>query len=604
MFDHNKLKSMVSRSSDMTQEARELSERDRDYYDSFQWTAEEQATLRRRKQPILVKNRIKRKIDAMVGLEQRGRVDPVAYPRNPGDEDAADIATKALRYVEEREGIDQIRSGAFYNLLIEGYGGCEVIAEEKGGEIEVRVKKIRWEEIFYDPHSREKDFSDAAYVGSQKWMHQDAAIAYASKFWQGSQEELVEMFDTQATEIGETYDDRPLDVRMAWVDQKLRRVRMAQMYYLKDGVWHFAVFTGHGELYNEVSPYLDENGEPTCPMILMSAYVDRENRRYGLVRDMISAQDEINKRSSKLLHMLNHRQTVAVKGAVDSVADLKRELASPDGHVELNIEAFEDAARVGIRPFDTIPNQDQIAGQSGLLTEAKQEIDMVGPNASLLGQLQGDQSGRAIMAQQQAGLAELAPIYDSLRDWTERVYRAVWNRIRQFWTTPRWIRITEEENAPEFVGINQVQMGPAGQPVMVNPVAQIDVDIIVSSSPEYVSLRHEQFDKLSDLAAKGYPIPPQILIEASDLKDKRKLLEALRGDPQQAQIQQMIQQRTFEAEMGVQEAKAIRDRAAAMKDVASIDNERAQTRIDAVEARTKAISAMRSSVAQMPAAGA
>ena len=41
MFDHDKLKTMVVRAADMTQEARELSERDRDYYDSYQWTEEE-----------------------------------------------------------------------------------------------------------------------------------------------------------------------------------------------------------------------------------------------------------------------------------------------------------------------------------------------------------------------------------------------------------------------------------------------------------------------------------------------------------------------------------------------------------------------------------
>ena len=47
-LDLNKLKEMVENSADLTSEAREASERDRDYYDEHQWTAEEIATLNRR----------------------------------------------------------------------------------------------------------------------------------------------------------------------------------------------------------------------------------------------------------------------------------------------------------------------------------------------------------------------------------------------------------------------------------------------------------------------------------------------------------------------------------------------------------------------------
>jgi hypothetical protein len=103
MFEHDKLKRLTARATEETQPAREESERCRDYYDSYQRSAEELAVMRRRKQPTITKNRIKRKVDALVGLEQRGRVDPVAYPREPGDEPAADVATKALRFVEEVE---------------------------------------------------------------------------------------------------------------------------------------------------------------------------------------------------------------------------------------------------------------------------------------------------------------------------------------------------------------------------------------------------------------------------------------------------------------------------------------------------------------------
>lgn len=583
MLELAQLKSMAERATDLTSDAREASERDRDYYDGFQWTAEEEAILKKRKQPIITVNRIKRKIDAMIGIEQRGRVDPVAYPRNPQDEEAADLATKALRFVEETQRVDVKRSNAFENLIVEGYGGVEVIAEEYNGQIDVCVKRLRWEEIFFDPHSREKDFSDAAYLGVLKWMSLDAAMEYASQFYQG--DDLEDILDTGADgTAGETYEDRPQREGMAWADKRLRRVRVAQMYYKRGGQWHLAIFTGKGELFNDVSPYI-EDGKPACPIILMSGYVDRENRRYGVVRDMISMQDEINKRRSKLLNALNNRQTMGTKGAVN-VAEMKRQLSMPDGHVEVNPDAFDP--ETGMKPFEIIPTTDMTSGQFALLQEAKAEIDMLGPNASLLGQLSGQQSGRAIMAQQQAGLAELAPIYDSLRDWTERVYRAIWYRIKQFWREPRWIRVTDDEAAAQFVGVNQMVMGPYG-PQMMNPIAEIDVDILVDQAPDYASLRAEQFDKLADLAAKGVQIPPDVLIDVADIRDKRKIMEKMQPPPeaqaQQQQIQQaqaQIAQRGAVAEIDKTEAEAERARAAAAKDMASIGKMQFDARMEVV----------------------
>lgn len=587
MFDLDKRKRMVNIADDEMQQARSWSERDRDYYDGYQYTDAEMQVLANRKQPALVINRIRRKVDAMVGIEQRGRVDPRAYGRNPQDEQAADIATKALRFVESTERLDVKRSSCFENLLVEGYGGVEVAAEERSGQIEVVVRRLRWEEIIFDPNSREKDFSDAAYLGILKWMTVDDAVNAGMAFWQGEPGELEAALIEAASDVTNastgSFDDRPDgNSGIRWVDPRQKRIRMCQLYYKYRGVWQMSVFTGSLDIFNGASPYVGSDGKPVCPLILMTGYIDRKNRRYGLVRDMLSMQDEINKRRSKLLALVSQRQTMGVKGVVD-VARLKRELAAPDGHVELDLQAVQEAAERGIKPFEVIQTSDMAAGQFQLLVEAKSEIDMLGPNASLAGQLTGAQSGRAIMAQQQAGLAELAPIYDSLRDWTERVYRSVWDRIRQFWTEPRWIRVTDDPQAAQFIGVNQMVMTPMG-PQMVNPVGQIDVDIIVDQSPEYATLRAEQFDTLAKLAGQGYPIPPQIMLEASDLPEKAKLMESLKGDPQQSAMQQQMAMRGAVAEIEGKEASAERDRAAAAKDIASIGTMRAEAMATAAKA--------------------
>jgi hypothetical protein len=52
----------------------------RRYYHSSQWTEEQIKALNKRKQPVVTFNRIGRKIDGVVGLIERLRQDPKAYP--------------------------------------------------------------------------------------------------------------------------------------------------------------------------------------------------------------------------------------------------------------------------------------------------------------------------------------------------------------------------------------------------------------------------------------------------------------------------------------------------------------------------------------------
>lgn len=551
------IRRMVENASDLTQADRELSEKDRRYYSGHQLDPATLAEYKRRRIPPIVNNRIQRKVDAMVGLEQNGRTDPRAYPRSPGDEQAADVATKALVFVDDLTRFDTHRSRAFENLVVEGYGGVEIGVEEKRGRLEVVVNRLRWEEIFFDPYSREKDFSDATYIGVQKWMSIDQAVELYGGVYAG--EDLEDLLQDTLATVDDSYDDRPKNGDFEWADKKQKRVRVVQMYYRRGGVWYLSIFTGGGEIYGSESPYLDEDGKTTCPFILMTAYIDADNQRFGIVRSLISLQDEINARRSRVLQMAFQRQTMGLKGAV-SVADLKRQLSSPDGHVEIDPEVAESAAQVGQRAFEIIPTNDQAASQFTLLEESKSEIDKLGPNASLLGQLTGQQSGRAIMAQQQAGMAELAPIYDSLRDWTLRCYRAMWNRIKQYWTDERYIRVTEDSEAPQFIAVNQFQgwqMGPQGvQPVIQNNLAEMDVDIIIDAAPDMVTLRQEQFEQLTQMAQAGIPIPPEVMIEASSLRDKPKLIEMLRGQQQAAQ---QAQQAAQQAEMQKQQVEAQND---------------------------------------------
>lgn len=564
-------------SEEATYDARALAERDRDYYDGRQLTSEEETELKRRGQPPVVINRIQRKIDFLTGIEKQSRTDPRALARTPQHEDSAEAVTDSIRFVLDNNRADKMFSTAWANLLIEGACGVDVgVMQKRDGTVEIELKAIRWDRMFFDPHSAEPDFSDARYLGTVRWLDYEDAV---DMFPDGAGI-LESVLDTTT---GDTYDDRPK--WNMWADKARKRVRICEIWYLDDGQWYWANFTKGGILAEGPSPFVDEGGDSQCGLMFQSAYVNRDNERYGVVRSMISPQDEVNKRRSKLLHMLTMRQIRVSQAAEAQNGDIKSiqsMMARPDG-VILGEQG----------DIERLDNNDQIAGHFNLLQHATNEIDLMGPNAAMSGKADRDQSGRAILAQQQGGMVELATMLDRLTDLKMRVYRAVWHRIKQFWTEERWVRVTDDEKNTKFLGINrqmtladklsgmepeeraqamqQMQLQPGdprlGMVVEVeNELEQLDVDIILEEVPDVATIQTEQFAEIVKLVQAGVPIPPDILIEMSQLRNKSAILEKMRGGGEQspeqqqaAQAQQQMEQRNVMADIAGKEAKAMRD---------------------------------------------
>lgn len=569
-----KLVQWFEASEQASQDARAESEQARDYYDSKQLTEAQRAALRKRKQPEVIINRIGRKVDYLRGLERQGRTDPKAYPRTQQHTQDAEAITDALRYVSADQNVDIKRSQVFENMLIEGFGGVEVtVARGPKGVIDPKITVIPWDRIFTDPHSAAHDFSDARYVGFVTWMDYELAKAR----WPEAKDVLEQTESKPISTASDTYDDKP---RWAnWYDAKRKRIRIVTMYY-KDGEdWSRCEFTLAGHLTAPApSPWIDEDGKPECGLILQSAYVDRDNDRYGIVRAMISPQDEINKRRSKALHLLTARQVRVDPASGLLASTVKNELSLPDGVI---------LAAQG--EVEVLQNGDMTAGHFQLMQEAKNEIDMMGPNATMAGKGSQDSSGRAILALQQGGMVEMAPLMDNLRHFSIRLYRQIWNRIRQYWTEERWVRVTDDERNIRFVALNTtkatlamqklgeaLKAGEVDEPtarqyeqqILIDPsmqapanaIAELDVDIDIDETQHTPTLQAEQFEQLTQMAMGGVvPIPPEVIIEASNLRNKDKLLKMLEDAKTQQSApnpQQELQMRGAQAQVAKTEAEA------------------------------------------------
>lgn len=531
----------------------------RHYTHGDQWSKQEIAVLKARRQPVVTYNRIGRKIDGIVGLVERLRQDPKAYPRTPKHMEAADVATSVLKYALDvndwrSKSPEVARDGA-----IDGIGGIELVIETgDNGDADIGFEIVDPDTFFYDPRSFREDFSDARYMGVAKWIDLDLA-----KEMFPDHAEALTGFMNDGTDLGQDQDRE-----RNWINSNEQRLRLVDHWYIRGGEWRYCIYVADYELMRGTSYLVDEKNRTQCKYIMFSAAVDHDGDRYGFVRNMKGPQDEINQRRSKGLHLLNTRRIIMDEEAVADVEVLRREAVRPDGVIVKQ--------RGAELTFDDSAKQLDMTGQLRFLEDAKLEIDNFGPNPQLLGDAKQASSGRAIALLQQAGIAELGPYILAYRGWKIRVYRAIWNAIQRHWQAERWIRVTDDEGVAQFVQINGVDLDEFGRPAVVNGLGSLDVDIILDEGPDSINMMASAYDALAALAAAGERLPPGLLVELAPgipANIKKKYLEQI----EQASQPNPMQQQAAQIEMEGAIANVEKTRADTFKTISEAQNKQADT---------------------------
>lgn len=471
-------------------------------------------------------------------------------------------------------------------------------------------------------------------MGVAKWMYAD---------------DLAKIYPEYAQEISSTInqsngivagglsweDDKP-NTSLPWIDRKMRRVLAVEIYYREDK-WKRCVFCAAGELEPEAdSPYLDEMGEPMCPIEGSSCFIDHNLARYSIVRRAIPLQDELNARASRSLHLFNSRQLQVTDPSFP-----------PD--VESGTARMEAARADGLLPtgYSIVPTTDMAQGNLAIMQEVSNSLDRLFPTPAVLGRIDGSsQSGRSRLVLQQAGMTELGRSLGRFEDWENRMYRQCWLRIRQFWTDQKYVRVTNDEGAPEFLQINepiyqriplldpitgqpivdpesgepmtqvvmapqpvmgpdgQPQVGPDGVPILApqpviqgydNRVAEMDMDIIVESVPDTANLAAEQFDQITKLVPIYGPekIPFEAVLALSSLPEKRKVKDLLNPEDPQAQQMQAMQAQMIQMQAQLEamskQADIEETQSKTQLNLANADKARASILVDAADMTSRSL---------------
>lgn len=507
------------------------------YKQGEQWTSTEIKKLNDRGQAATVENEIHPIIERLRGKHKTQKTRTIYRGRNIGpDEQKSNILTDLALHTHQVSDYEFEEGDCFDNGNTCGFGVIETKITFSN-DLQPQVIKENTEslDIYPDPQSKRYDWNkDADYITRAKWMPVAKARALYPKF----KKQIKALTSEENTDL---WDDREDVKRDNYVDTKNQRVRVMETWWKKYEL-RKVVFTDDGpkdvtdtkkpdgEVFTQIFPKMQksiwmfniliENGKSPYdhdlfPFSPYFVYRKKDGEPYSTVRLLEDVQDEINKRRSKALHLLNTNQAIMEEGAVQDDDALRSEMAKPDGLVKF---------RRGFK-FEVDKNVEVAQTQMLFQQESKASIPRIsGISDEAMGRRSEIRSGIGLQRKQLMTEIIAVPVFDNLRRTRKMVGRLEYELYKQFYTEEKEFLVTDELGKER-----QVKLDREG----IKAIQEGIYDIIIEEAQDTTTIQDEQFQMIQQ-AIQGMGLPPAIalailpmLFQASQLRSKDAIVAKL-----------------------------------------------------------------------------
>ena len=578
----------------------ELAKRCDAYYRGDQWDEMDLAALEAQGRPALTINTILPTVNTVLGEQSTRRADVRFKPRRNADDAVAQTLTKLYMQIADSNKLDWVEQQVFSDgLIMDGRGYFDVrmdFSDHVEGEIRITAKDPL--DVLIDPDAKDYDPKMWNEVFETKWMTLDEIeelygkkkaedLRFIAENGNSFGRDSVEYEENRYGDLDATADylgagipgddeyrnvralrviERqhrrmhrvdcyvdPLtgdqrDVPEAWSDAKAKKFAKQHGLDIISKVKRrvrWTVTCDKVVLHDDWSPYNDFTVVPYF------AYF-RRGRPFGMVRNLLSPQEQLNKIASQELHIVN---TTANSGWVVESGSLvgmtADDLEEHGAETGLVLEYNR-----GSNPPSKIPPNQIPTGLDRISQKAALNIKTIsGVNDSMLGSDSAEVSGVAIQAKQNRGVIMIQVPLDNLRKARHYLAEKVLDLIQSFYTEERIIMITNEDDPMqprEPMIINQ--MTPEGR--IVNDLTLGEYDVVIATAPARDSFDEVQFAEALNLRQVGVAIPDDAIIEYSHLARKQELAKRIRmltgqepPTPEQAEMQ------AVQAQMAMQQAQ-------------------------------------------------
>jgi hypothetical protein len=533
-------------------------DKEADYLDGNQLSSD---ILQRQKLlgiPPAMENIIKPQMQALAGYEAKTRKDWRITPDgDPDGVDVADALNYRLNQAERHSGADRACAEAFYTQAAVGIGWVEVSRNTNPMEYPYRCTYVRRGEIWWDMLGEDRrELKDCRWLLRSRWIdpkrlqvvfpEKSELLTQVSGRWSNFFELSTDgNASTGLTNSWDTERSWTIDEQQ-WYDSDTKRVKVYEVWYRR---WvecdvlvvheptgpHRAVefdatnpahqaaaasgrgrlvraslsrmrrafFIGPHMLHDGTTPYAHEEF-PYVPF--MHHTEDATGVPYGMVRDMVFAQDALNATTARLIWGLAAVRTERTKGILameDSV--FRQQVARIDADIVLDpIAASQPGARFDVKRDFQLNDQ-----HFQLMQDSRASIvRSSGVSDAFQGRQGTATSGLQEQTQVEQSTQALAGLMDRFSMARAKVGDLLLRLIIEDIGTQQQVVVIDGNplKPARTVVLNRPEVDEFGIPYLSNDVQRIRLRVSLEDVATTPSFRAQQLSALSEVAKS---LPPQ-----------------------------------------------------------------------------------------------
>ncbi len=560
------------------------------FYRGEQWDERDVAKLNAEGRPTLTINTVLSTVNTVLGEQANKRGDVRFLPKRDATQDVAEILNKLFIQIGDNNQLDWLESQVFADGIIQERGYFDVrvdFSDHIEGEIRIESKDPL--DIIIDPDAKNYDPKTWNEFFESRWLSlEEIEIMYGQdkadrlrNIGANGQRYSHDSMEIRDNRFGETLDGYGYESSPD-PDEKasVKSIRVIERQYRKNSMTSFFVDNETGDMRMVPDNWSDQRakllaGQANLSIIKKQAprvrwtvtadkvvlhddwsiYNDftivpffpyfRRGKPFGIVRNLISPQEQLNKISSQELHIVN---TTANSGWVvegGSLSNMTEDELEERGAETGLIITYN---RGSTPPVKIQPNQIPTGLDRIGMKAANNIKEISGVSDSLMGFDSAEVSGVAIQAKQARGQVQIQVPLDNLSRTRHIMALKVLDLLQSFYTEQRVIQITDFQNPDQSRTPMTINEETATGEV-INNITLGEYDVAITTAPSRDTFNDSQFAEAISLRTAGVQVPDDAIIEYSHLAQKDELAKRVRemmgqGEPteEEMQMQQMVQQ--------------------------------------------------------------
>lgn len=516
-------------------------------------------------------NHIRSAINVLSGNQRQTRTGIIVKPVENGDQETADQYSKVIAHVMRSGQVLNTESNAFTSSLIHGLSLLQVWKDHSKDWVsgDIKVDALDYNMFLIDPYFKKIDLSDCTGIWKRSYITQ----SQAKILWPGNDKDINELMTRDIPSSQLDFINEPLQAqgsRLAYDEyyySSTKKKKFAKDLET-DSVLDFDPETVSEEELSQFLYYNDniEIAEFEVPTVKMAMFINDEliydgdnslgideypfvpilsyfrpsldtaaMRIQSAVRGMRDIQFLYDRMMAKQDKIVSSRITPGLIFKPESVRNVDDVYQVGEGkNIPLSTEGdVSDISTIPVAPFpaETFQITENLGREFQLTT---------GINEELLAMATDDKAAILAKLRQGASLVALRPLYDNIDQAKEVLGRILLKSIQKNFTPEKVARIIEEEPTQQFYN---KEFGV--------------YDAVVTSGFDTDTQRQQGLLELLELkTVHGLNIPDSVIIEATSIQNKAKLIKSIEEANQQTAQAEQAQMQTQEELISAESEKS------------------------------------------------